>query len=155
MKKFLTYIFLLLIGIAYGQTNRYTFSPRDVELHSVAGNLAATTGAELLCEFTGNQRLYRILGAIGGSAIAGLGKEVFDSRDGGTGWSNNDVLTTVIGGLSFTVNIELFNAAQTKKRPKQEITGLVILHENLYSFRNLSNQELPALSSLAIPDLWD
>ncbi|GGG56538.1 hypothetical protein GCM10011414_27970 [Croceivirga lutea] len=155
MKRFLPHIFFLLVGIVYGQTNRYTFSPRDVELHSVAGNLAAATGSELLCEFTGNQRLYRILGAIGGSAIAGLGKEVFDSRDGGTGWSNNDVLTTVIGGLSFTVNIELFNAAHTKKRPKQEGTALVVLDENMYSFRNLSNQELPALSSLAIPDLWD
>jgi uncharacterized protein YfiM (DUF2279 family) len=40
--------------------------------------------------------------------VAGVGKELIDSRKGGTGFNNQDIIATGIGGFIVGVTINLF-----------------------------------------------
>lgn len=50
-----------------------------------------------------------VLASIGSSLLIGLGKELYDSRKGGTGFDNADLLATGFGGFTAGITINLFN----------------------------------------------
>ena len=123
-------------------------------LHFVGGNLYGLAGAGIAKQISNGDRFWTFAGAIGGSALIGLGKEAVDSRTGGSGWDNDDLMATILGGATVGVTIDLFT--NHKKRRKKRAGGSLTTmnYRILPSIKALPDSRLPSLVQLENAPLY-
>lgn len=110
MKNILIMIIATLtLQSAYGQIEQ------DKVLHFLGGNLYGLVGAGVANEISDGDRTWTFIGAVGGSLLIGLAKESIDQKQYG-GWSNEDLLATVLGGATVGVTIDIFKKKKQRKR---------------------------------------
>lgn len=112
MKKTFLIIALLLIANLNGQIER------DKALHFLGGNLYGLAGAGIAKQISDGNRYWTFAGAVGGSLAIGLAKEAVDEGQRENGWDNEDLLATVLGGMTVGLTIELFTNKKRQKRRK-------------------------------------
>ncbi len=126
----------------------------DKVLHFVGGNLFGLAGAGIAKQISHGDRFWTFAGAIGGSALAGLGKEAVDSGNGGSGWDNEDLLATVLGGVTVGITIDLFTDHK-RRRKTRPMGGLTTETNTTFDIVDTMEQiPLPSLSQLAMPELF-
>ncbi|OQD42623.1 hypothetical protein BUL40_08830 [Croceivirga radicis] len=137
---------LLFCFLAHSQLEK------DKALHFLGGNLYGLAGAGIAKQISKGNRFWTFAGAVGGSALIGLGKEAIDSGKGGSGWDNEDLLATVLGGLTVGVTIDLFT---NHERQKKRFAAKQKLNAQYYQLpKDLSQKKgLPTLTQLASPNL--
>ena len=148
MKKVISLILLLVSTQLVAQIEK------DKALHFLGGNLFGLAGAGIAKEISNGNRFWTFAGAVGGSALVGVGKEAIDSREGGSGWSNGDLLATVLGGVTVGITIDLFtdHSSRRKTRPQG---GLTTNNEDKIDLvLELKDGHLPSLTQLAMPELF-
>ncbi|MBW8201066.1 hypothetical protein [Flagellimonas abyssi] len=149
---------LLLFVLA---TNCYGQIGGDKVLHFVGGSLFGLAGAGIAKHATEGNRVWTFVGAVTGSAIAGVAKEAIDAGQRENGWDNEDLAATILGGITVGIAIDLFSKKDSRGRlrgrystfnfnPKQypalRTTKLVVLEGKLQSLHTLglSNYKLTA-----------
>lgn len=108
--KELGYIFLS------GRTMDY-----DKQQHVALGMFGGFSGYAVACSFTDN-RWERMAYGFGLGTLMGLGKELLDTRKGGSGFDHQDLLHTSVGSIvgAFTFDVLNGNVRRHKKRQKLE-----------------------------------
>jgi uncharacterized protein YfiM (DUF2279 family) len=96
-----------IVGFANAQIQE------DKKLHFGAGIFTSAAGYTLVWEKTKNKKKALIAG-IGTAILAGTVKELADSTKPGNKFDFEDLAATTLGGISFSVTINLFN--KKKKR---------------------------------------
>lgn len=79
----------------------------DKALHFGVG-AAVGTGAYFITYKYTESKTKSIIACVGASILAGLAKELYDSRKGGTGFNNEDLCATGLGGISAGITINIF-----------------------------------------------
>lgn len=110
MQKILTILILL-----FTLHSTYSQIEQDKVLHFLGGNLYGLVGAGVANEISDGDRTWTFIGAVGGSLLIGLAKESIDQYQYG-GWSNEDLLATVLGGVTVGVTIDIFKKRKQRKR---------------------------------------
>lgn len=110
-----TLLYILLLISVYKSNAQLG---EDKVLHFVGGNLFGMVGAGLADQISDGNRAWTFAGAVGGSLLIGLAKESIDQKQYG-GWDNADLLTTVLGGVTVGVTIDIFK--QRKKRIREQL----------------------------------
>lgn len=110
MQKILTILILL-----FTLHSTYSQIEQDKVLHFLGGNLYGLVGAGVANEISDGDRTWTFIGAVGGSLLIGLAKESIDQNQYG-GWSNEDLLATVLGGVTVGVTIDIFKKRKQRKR---------------------------------------
>ncbi|GGD94929.1 hypothetical protein [Maribacter cobaltidurans] len=120
----------------------------DKVLHFVGGNLFGMVGAGLANQISDGNRAWTFAGSVGGSLLIGLAKEGIDQNQYG-GWDNEDLLATVLGGVTVGVTIDVFKQKKKRKREQlyRDAIGLELEHDK-QPINNLSLDT--SLSVLAI-----
>ncbi|WP_423999608.1 hypothetical protein [Maribacter sp. IgM3_T14_3] len=106
---FASLLFLLSLNSVQGQIEQ------DKVLHFLGGNLYGLVGAGVANEISDGDRTWTFVGAVGGSLLIGLAKESIDQKQYG-GWSNEDLLATVLGGATVGFTIDIFKKKKQRKR---------------------------------------
>jgi uncharacterized protein YfiM (DUF2279 family) len=109
MKKHLLLITIMLTTSMSGQN--FILQEKDKQAHFAAGIAVGALGYHWSYKRHGNKTRAQIT-AVAASISAGILKELYDNRTGGT-VEGRDVLATSMGGAVFTVTIPLF---QKKKK---------------------------------------
>ncbi|WP_176621418.1 MULTISPECIES: hypothetical protein [Flavobacteriaceae] len=132
-----TLLFLLLAYNCHAQIGR------DKVLHFVGGSLFGLAGAGIAKHATEGNRVWTFVGAVTGSAIAGVAKEAIDAGQQDNGWDNEDLAATILGGITVGIAIDLFS----KKDSNGRLRGR-------YSTFNFNKKQYPALrtSKLVVLD---
>lgn len=145
MKKTLLLFFIILItGKSSAQLEE------DKVLHFIGGNLYGLVGAGVANQISKGDRTWTFVGAVGGSLIIGLAKESIDKKQY-DGWDNNDLLATVLGGVTVGVTIDIFK--QRKKRKRERLlkeaigNGLILRTNKNLDFREVTSLHLLGISS--------
>lgn len=148
MRKVIS-LFLLLVS-----TQLFAQIEQDKALHFLGGNLYGLAGAGIAKQISKGNRFWTFAGAVGGSALIGLGKEAIDSKEGGSGWSNEDLLATIIGGATVGITIDLFtdHGSRRKTKPRGGLT--TDKEDKLDLVIEFKDDQLPSLSQLAMPELF-
>lgn len=143
-----------IIVLLFLETSAFSQVENDKVLHFVGGNLYGLAGAGIAKQISNGDRFWTFAGAIGGSALIGLGKEAIDSRKGGSGWDNDDLLATVLGGATVGITIDLFTDHK-KRRRQQARGGLTTENSKMRSPMPLKSKlELPSMAQLSNPQLF-
>ncbi|WP_188370219.1 hypothetical protein [Muriicola marianensis] len=137
MKKLVLLLFLFSIA-GQAQSN-------DKILHFGAGIATGAAGAFIAHEISGGNKWWSIAGAVGGSLMAGLAKEVIDKNKGGP-WDNGDVVHTVAGGITVGIAIEIFSGRKKRKSSRSPDT---VYNQTLLSPYPIQ-EPFPKLNSLSI-----
>lgn len=90
---------------------------QDDYLHFAAGVASGAAGAFIASELSDKDPFWTFAGAVGGSFLAGAFKETLDSRGQGE-WDNGDLASTVAGGITIGITIEIFSSRKRKKQQK-------------------------------------
>ncbi|WP_210423674.1 hypothetical protein [Croceivirga thetidis] len=122
----------------------------DKILHFVGGNLYGLAGAGIAKQVSNGNRFWTFAGAIGGSALVGLGKEAIDSNPNGSGWDNGDLLATILGGATVGITIDIFTDHKKNRKTKPQGGLTVGFVPELQELQMVDNR-LPTLSELALP----
>lgn len=122
----------------------------DKILHFVGGNLYGLAGAGIAKQISKGDRFWTFAGAIGGSALVGLGKEAIDSNPNGSGWDNGDLLATILGGATVGITIDIFSDHKKNRKTKPQGSLTVGVISDDLKFQIVDNR-LPSLSELAMP----
>lgn len=85
---------------------RYSFTT-DKKLHALVGALLGSVGYLVTYKLTYGNRLASCLVGICLAWFVGFLKEVYDSRDGGSGFNDADLIYTILGGIVFSVITDL------------------------------------------------
>lgn len=96
------YILILLTTICTAQIQN------DKLKHFGVGAVVGTGAYFITYKYT-ESKTKSIIACIGSSILVGLAKELYDSRKGGTGFDNADLLATGFGGFTAGITINLFN----------------------------------------------
>ncbi|WP_202619515.1 hypothetical protein [Flagellimonas algicola] len=123
---------------------------RDKVLHFVGGGLFGLAGAGIAKHASDGNRVWTFVGAVAGSALVGVAKEAIDSGQQDNGWDNEDLLATVLGGVTVGVSIELFSKKRNKRRPMGSLTTQ---NFNPEDFRVNTSIYLPVASDLQLPTI--
>ncbi len=140
---------LLLVLCFAGHLNGQV--QRDKVLHFVGGALFGLAGAGIAKNATDGNRTWTFVGAVAGSVLAGAAKEAIDSRQPGNRWDNEDLLATVLGGVTVGLAIEIFSK---KDNGRLRTSGLALNSGLPYQSPQLefnvttitTNNELPRLT---------
>ena len=128
----------------------------DKALHFLGGNLYGLAGAGIAKQISDGNRWWTFAGAIGGSALIGIGKEAIDSGQENNRWDNKDLLATILGGATVGITIDVFT--DHKKKRKKAIRNYTFIKETeiprqqFRLDRILENQKQPSLTALALPE---
>lgn len=110
MKKLIPTLVLFVLGSQlYGQIER------DKALHFLGGSLFGLAGAGIAKQASDGNRVWTFVGAVAGSTLIGLAKETVDSGQQENGWDNDDLLATILGGVTVGVAIEVFSKKRNKR----------------------------------------
>jgi len=104
MRHFFLIILFMLTTNMVGQN--FILQEKDKQLHFIAGAVASTVGYHWSYKKHNNKTRAQITGMLA-SISAGILKELYDSRTGGT-VERRDVLATMMGGATVTLTIPLF-----------------------------------------------
>lgn len=97
----LKYCLILLTTICIGQIQE------DKIKHFGVGAIVGTGAYFVTYKYT-ESKTKSTIACIGSSVLIGLAKELYDSRKGGTGFNNADLLVTGLGGISAGITINIF-----------------------------------------------
>ena len=122
---------------------------RDKALHFLGGHLYGLAGAGIAKQISDGDRAWTFVGAVAGSALIGVAKEAVDAGQRPNGWDNEDLLATVLGGISVGLMIEIFS----KKRDRYDRVDLNSVQAQAFGLNPMpdivfSNGELPNLNAL-------
>ncbi|WP_298793583.1 hypothetical protein [uncultured Allomuricauda sp.] len=117
MRTLLSTFLVLMIG-----TQLFAQIERDKALHYLGGNLFGLVGAGVAKQISDGNRAWTFVGAVAGGALIGLGKEAVDSGQEGNQWDNDDLVATILGGVTVGVTIEIFSKKRNKKKPMGSLT---------------------------------
>ncbi|MEX0359758.1 hypothetical protein [Flagellimonas sp.] len=126
---------------------------RDKVLHFVGGGLFGLAGAGIAKHASDGNRVWTFVGAVAGSALVGVAKEAIDSGQQDNAWDNEDLLATVLGGVTVGVSIELFSKKRNKRRPMGSLTTQTFDPEDFkvntkaYQYVD-SDSQLPTINAL-------
>lgn len=95
---------------------------RDKALHFLGGSLFGLAGAGVAKQISDGNRAWTFAGAVIGSTLVGIGKEAVDSGQEGNQWDNDDLVATILGGVTVGVTIEIFSKKRNKKKPMGSLT---------------------------------
>lgn len=146
-------VLVLVVNQAHSQIGR------DKVLHFAGGSLFGLAGAGIAKEISDGNRFWTFAGAVGGSLLVGLGKEAIDAGQSDNGWDNDDLLATVLGGVTVGIAIDIFtDHGRTKKRRAAIATRHPFEPQNHndqlvedFDF-DTSDTTLPSLNYLSIPE---
>ena len=139
----LTLVVLCLTISMHGQIER------DKALHFVGGNLFGLVGAGIAKKASDGNRAWTFVGAVAGGTLIGLAKESVDAGQRENGWDNDDLLATILGGVTVGLAIELFSK---KKEGKFRYSGGTAVNLEsppilfLNTLQTTSNNTLPKLT---------
>lgn len=105
-------IYIIVILFAFKLTAQVE---KDKSLHFIGGTLYGLAGAGIAKQISNGDRYWTFAGAVGGSLLIGLAKEGIDKKQY-DGWSNEDLLATVLGGMSVGFTIDIFTNKKHKKK---------------------------------------
>ena len=129
----------------------------DKVLHFVGGNLYGLAGAGIAKQISDGNRWWTFAGAIGGSAIVGIGKEAIDSGQENNQWDNGDLLATILGGATVGLTIDLFTDHKKNRQKKLQVYNWGTDKKTSRQYKRLDHllqlQELPSLTLLALPEV--
>ncbi|WP_207785469.1 hypothetical protein [Flagellimonas aquimarina] len=131
---------------------------RDKALHFLGGNLFGLAGAGIAKQASDGNRVWTFVGAVAGSTLIGLAKETVDAGQRENGWDNDDLVATILGGITVGVAIEIFS----KKRNKRLRGSFTADHleENYFQVnkedKNLlvEGSKLPSLTSFGFSSMF-
>lgn len=150
MKKLISaLVFLMCIHFVSGQD-------RDKVLHYIGGNLYGLAGAGIAKQISKGDRWWTFAGAIGGSALVGLGKEAIDAGQRENGWDNDDLWATILGGATVGMVIDIAGGKKRRKlRDKAAQTSTTLHFQRTWPNQDLTEitdfDRLPTWSELAMP----
>lgn len=149
MKQTVTIICLLLALNGFSQLER------DKALHFLGGNLFGLAGAGIAKQLSNGDRFWTFAGAVGGATLVGLGKEAVDAGQRDNGWDNDDLLATILGGVTVGVTIDLFtdHSGKRKQRRKENLKAQLTFHSSFQPNSKifvLQSDTLPSLASLGL-----
>ena len=128
---------------------------QDKALHFLGGNLYGLAGAGIAKQISDGNRWWTFAGAIGGSALIGIGKEAVDSGSNGSGWDNDDLLATILGGTTVGFTIDIFT--DHKKKRRKRVGSLTVNNDSRKKDQlqrletMLKVNSAPSLSVLSLP----
>ena len=96
MKK-LILAFMLFTGSIIGKDN--FFQQSDKQMHMGAGAMVGLISAPIYHNELGMSTTQAYWAGVATSLLVGVGKELYDSRSGGTGFDTQDILATGLGGM--------------------------------------------------------
>ena len=131
MRTLIPILFLFVLA-----TNCYGQIGGDKVLHFVGGSLFGLAGAGGAKHATNGNRVWTFVGAVTGSALAGVAKEAIDAGQRDNGWDNEDLAATILGGITVGIAIDLFS----KKDSNGRLRGR-------YSTFNFNKKHYPALQT--------
>lgn len=149
MKKLIpTLVLFVLASQLYGQIER------DKALHFLGGSLFGLAGAGIAKQASDGNRVWTFVGALAGSTLIGLAKETVDAGQRDNGWDNDDLLATILGGVTVGVAIEVFSKKRNKRlrgsftteRIQTDDFQVSIKDENLL----VDYEKLPSLTSFGL-----
>ncbi|MBW8244638.1 hypothetical protein K1F50_17655 [Muricauda oceani] len=150
-----TLLFFVLASHCHGQVER------DKALHFLGGSLFGLAGAGIAKQATEGNRIWTFVGSVAGSTLIGLAKETVDAGQRENGWDNDDLVATILGGVTVGITIDLVSKKDDNGRlrgrysnidlkrgqrfPRQQIE-FIVLKDKLPSLNTLglSNYELTA-----------
>ena len=151
MKKIaIVFLFLICLGQVKAQVDR------DKVLHFLGGNLYGLAGAGIAKQISDGNRWWTFAGAVGGSALIGLGKEAVDASQRENGWDNNDLLATILGGATVGVTIDIFTNHKKDKNKKAKAIAFTNAESTVEWTRTSltyinQSEKLPSLHVLSLP----
>nr|WP_298997747.1 hypothetical protein [uncultured Allomuricauda sp.] len=146
MKRLIpTMVVLCLAFTMHGQIER------DKALHFVGGGLFGLVGAGVAKKASEGNRVWTFVGAVAGSTLIGLAKESVDASQRDNGWDNDDLIATILGGVTVGLTIELFSKKDKDGRLRysgRSVTVQPQLESLDIAFLNKANTEaaLPNLT---------
>ncbi len=150
MKK--VFVSLLFVAVLHGVNAQVE---RDKVLHFVGGNLFGLAGAGIAKQISDGNRWWTFAGAIGGSSLIGLGKEAVDAGQRENGWDNDDLLATILGGVTVGVTIDIFTDHKKGRRKKNTAVTLFkdtrTFDQMLRLEQLLQEEREPTLLALSLP----
>lgn len=123
MKKLISTIMLVCM-----LTSVHAQIERDKVLHFVGGGLFGLAGAGIAKKASDGNRVWTFVGSVMGGTLIGLAKESVDASQSERGWDNEDLLATILGGVTVGVTIELFSKKRKDGRLRGSLTADRILH---------------------------
>ncbi|MEM1339486.1 MAG: hypothetical protein AAF634_11720 [Bacteroidota bacterium] len=127
----------------------------DKALHFLGGNLYGLAGAGIAKQISDGNRWWTFAGAIGGSALIGIGKEAVDSSQRPNGWDNDDLLATILGGTTVGFTIDIFT---DHKKKKEKQMSSITANKETERYAQVERLEAllkvhptPSLTALSVP----
>lgn len=131
-KVVLFLIFFAIVGKSFSQIQE------DKVLHFLGGNLFGLVGAGVANQISKGDRTWTFVGSVGGSLLIGLAKESIDKSQY-DGWDNDDLLATVLGGVTVGVTVDIFK--QRKKRKREQLFKDAVGHRSIQDSHKLREYE--------------
>jgi len=132
----------------------------DKALHFVGGSLFGLAGAGIAKKASKGNRIWTFAGAVTGSTLAGVAKEAIDDGQSNNSWDNEDLVATILGGITVGLAVELFSKKDANGRLRGKYSppefhwepeGITFSGTDY----ELGRGELPALVTLGMSrDLW-
>lgn len=143
-----TLLFFVLASQCHGQVER------DKALHFLGGSLFGLAGAGIAKQASEGNRIWTFVGSVAGSTLIGLAKETVDAGQRDNGWDNDDLVATILGGITVGVTIDLFSKKDDRGRLRGRYSHLLIKQDRKllmpkYEFVLLDNKP-PSLNTLGI-----
>lgn len=149
MKKLIpTLVLFVLASQLYGQIER------DKALHFLGGSLFGLAGAGIAKQASDGNRVWTFVGALAGSTLIGLAKETVDAGQRDNGWDNDDLLATILGGVTVGVAIEVFSKKRNKRLRGSFTTERIQTDDFQVSIKDeyllVDYEKLPSLTSFGL-----
>lgn len=137
-------------------TNLNAQIDRDKALHFLGGNLFGLAGAGIAKQASDGNRYWTFAGAVGGSLAIGLAKEAVDAGQRENGWDNEDLLATVLGGMTVGFTIDIFTDRKRQQKRKAMTTHFseaTFQYETQVSSTLDDFDDLPPLTRLGLSEM--
>ncbi|UJH66882.1 hypothetical protein [Allomuricauda sp. SCSIO 65647] len=137
-------------------TNLSAQIDRDKALHFLGGNLFGLAGAGIAKQASDGNRYWTFAGAVGGSLAIGLAKEAVDAGQRENGWDNEDLLATVLGGMTVGFTIDIFTDRKRQQKRKAltvNFSEATFQYEAQISSALDGFDDLPPLTQLGLSEM--
>ena len=111
-------------------------------------------GAGIAKKLSDGNRFWTFAGSIGGATLIGLGKEAVDAGQRENGWDNDDLMATVLGGLSVGVTIDIFTDRKGRREKKLREKYTQFKPDTKVETPEWTNaDQLPTMTELTMPTM--